>query len=65
MAARSRRVDQQWREALHPPKQGDVINVDAALGEEFFEVAVRQPKAEIPANRQHDHFWREPEAKER
>jgi hypothetical protein len=40
VAARSRRVDQQRREALHPPEHGDVIDVDPALGEEFFEVTV-------------------------
>src|SRR5690242_18616209 len=44
VAARPGRVDQQWCEALHPPVQGDVIDVDAALSEELFEVAVRQPE---------------------
>ena len=65
VAAWSRGVDQHWREALHPAEQGDVIDVDPALREEFFEVAVRQREAEVPANRQHDHFWREPEPRER
>ena len=32
MAARSGRVDQQRREALHPPEQRDVIHVDPPLG---------------------------------
>jgi hypothetical protein len=55
-AAWSRCVDQQRREALHPPKQGDVIDVDAALREELLEIAVRQTEAEIPTHRQQDHL---------
>ena len=46
MAARSCRVDQERRDALHPPKQRDVNDVGAALSEELFEVAIRQPEAE-------------------
>jgi hypothetical protein len=42
-----------------------VIDFDAAFGEEFFDVAVRQPVAEIPAHRRQDHVGREPEAGER
>ena len=61
VAAWSRRVDQQRREALHPPEQGDVINVDPALCEEFLEITVRQPEAELPPHRQHDHPQWEPE----
>ena len=61
VAARSGRVDQCGSEALHPPVQGDVIDLDAALGEEFLEIAVRQSVSEIPANGQHDHLGREPE----
>ena len=33
-------IDQDWCEALHPAVQGDVINGDAAFGEEFFEITV-------------------------
>ena len=65
MPARPGRVDQQRREALHPPEQGDVIDLDAALGEELLEIAVRQPEPQVPAHRQHDHLGREPEASER
>jgi hypothetical protein len=64
MPARSCRVDQQRREALHPSKQGDVIDIDAALREELFEIAVRQPETEIPPDRQHDHLWWEAEPHE-
>jgi hypothetical protein len=38
-------VGQQRREPLDPPIDGDVVDLDAALGEEFFDVAVRQAKA--------------------
>jgi hypothetical protein len=33
-------VDGQRGEVLHAPVDGDVINVDAAFGEEFFDVLV-------------------------
>jgi hypothetical protein len=65
VATWSCRVDQRRCEALHPPVQGDVIDVAAALGEELLEVSVRQAKSEIPTHRQHDHLGREPEAHER
>ena len=45
-------------------EKGDVINVDATLREELLEVPVRQPESQIPPDRQHDHFWRGPEARE-
>jgi hypothetical protein len=38
-------VGQQRRERCTPPIDGDVVDLDAALGEEFFDVAVRQAKA--------------------
>ena len=65
LAVRSGCVDEHRREALHPMKQGDVIDVDAALGEELLGVAIRQTEAEIPADRQHDHLGREPEPRKR
>ncbi len=34
-------LDQQRREPLHPPVDADVIDPDAALGEQFLNVAVR------------------------
>ena len=64
-AARAGPVDRQRRETLRPPEQGDVIDLDAALREEFVEIAIRQTETEIPADRQHDHLRREPEAGER
>jgi hypothetical protein len=40
ISVRVGRVDQDRREALHPPVQRDVINVDTTLSEEFFEIAI-------------------------
>ena len=52
-------------EALDPSVDGDVIYFDAALSEEFFDVAVGQSVAEVPADCEHDHFGRESVASER
>jgi hypothetical protein len=41
-----------------------VIHVDAALRVELLEVAIRQPEAEIPVDRQQDHLGRESETHE-
>ncbi len=60
VTTRPRRVDEQRCEALHPPVDGDVIDLDAAFGEEFLDVAVRQAVAEVPAHGQQDHLGREP-----
>ena len=32
-----------------------MVDLDAALGEEFLKVAVGQAEAQVPADRQHDH----------
>jgi hypothetical protein len=42
-----------------------VIDLDAAFGEEFLDVAVGQSVAQAPAHRYHDHVGREPESGER
>jgi hypothetical protein len=42
-----------------------MIDVDAAFGQEFLDVAVGQPVAQLPAHRHRDHFWRETESGER
>jgi hypothetical protein len=44
-------LGQQRREAQHPPVDGDVVDLDTAFDQEFFDVAVRQAEAEIPAHR--------------
>ena len=59
------RVGQQRREPLHPPVHGDVVDVDAALGQQLLDVPVGQAEPQIPAHRQHDHLRREPEPGER
>ena len=55
-----RRVDQSRCETLHPPVNGDVVNVDAAFGDEFLDVAVRQPEAQLPAHGHQDHLGPKP-----
>ena len=65
VTASSRRLDDERGEALHPPVDGDVINLDAAFGEQFFDISVRESVAEVPAHRQQDHVGREPETNKR
>jgi hypothetical protein len=65
LTAGSGGIGQQRREPLHPPVDGDVVDLDAAFGEQLLDISVRQAKAEVPANRQHDHIGREAEASER
>jgi len=42
-----------------------VVNFNAAFGEQFYDVSVREAEAEVPADGQDDHVGREPEAGER
>jgi hypothetical protein len=42
-----------------------VVDLDAAFGEEFLDVAVGQTEAELPVDREHDHIRWEAEAGER
>jgi hypothetical protein len=62
MAAGLGGLGQQRREALDPPVDGDVVDLDAAFGEQLLDVAVRQAEAQIPADRQHNHIGWEAEA---
>jgi hypothetical protein len=64
VSAWPRGVDDERGEALHPPVNGDVIDLHAALGEQFFDIAVRQAVPQVPAHRQQDHVRREPESSE-
>jgi hypothetical protein len=57
-------VSQQRREPQHPPVDGDVVDLDAALDQEFFEVAIGQAVAQIPADRDDDDLGWEAEAGE-
>jgi hypothetical protein len=43
----------------------DVINLDAAFEQEFFNVAVGPAEPQVPAHRDDDHLGREPEPGER
>jgi len=47
-------VGEQRREPLDPPVDADMVDLDAALGEQFLNVAVRQGEAQIPADRDDD-----------
>jgi hypothetical protein len=35
----------------------DVVGLDPALGEQFLDVAVRPPEAQVPADREDDDVW--------
>jgi hypothetical protein len=39
-----------------PAVDGDVVDLDAVLGEEFFDVAVGQAEAQVPGDRDDDHL---------
>jgi len=54
-------VGQQRREPLHPPVDGDVIDLDATLEQQLLNVAVGQVEPQIPAHRDHDDLGRKPE----
>jgi hypothetical protein len=41
-----------------------VVELDAALGEEFFDIAIGETKAQVPADGQHNHLGWEAEAGE-
>jgi hypothetical protein len=49
---------------LHPPVDGAVVDLDAALGQQFREVAVGQAEAQVPADCNDDHIGWEAEAGE-
>jgi hypothetical protein len=65
VSAESGGVGQQRAEAPYPPVDRDVVDVDAALGQQLLHVPVGQAEPQIPAYRQHDHIRREPEPNER
>ena len=55
LTAGSGGLGEQRREPLHPPEDGDVVDLDTAFGEQFFDVAEGQAETQIPTDRQHDH----------
>jgi hypothetical protein len=64
VAAGSGGVGQQRREPLHPPIDGDVVDLNAALDEELLDVAVGQAEPQVPAHREDDYLGWKPEASE-
>ena len=57
-------LGEQRRKPLHPAVDGDVVDLNAPLSQELFDVAERQAVTQVPADRQHDHLGREAEAGE-
>ncbi|OHV31447.1 hypothetical protein CC117_25920 [Parafrankia colletiae] len=55
------RVHEQGREALYPPVDRDVIDLEAVFGQELLDVPVGLGVPQVPADRQPDHLGREPE----
>jgi hypothetical protein len=64
MAAGPGGLGQQRRKPQHPPIDRDVVDLDAAFGEQLLDVAVPQRETQVLADRQHDHIRREAEADE-
>ncbi len=58
--ARPCSVDKLRCEGLHSPIYRHVVDLDAALGQQLFDVAVGQPVAQIPAHRDRDHLTSKP-----
>jgi hypothetical protein len=65
VAARPSGVRQDWCEPLDPSDQGYVIDLDATLSEEFLQIPVRQPVAQVPTHGDQDDLRRESESSER
>ena len=42
----------------------DVVGLDPALGEQFLDVAVGPPEAQVPADREDDDVWGETKTRE-
>jgi hypothetical protein len=57
-------LDELEGEPLHPPVDGDVIDGDAALGQQLLHIPVGQAIAQLAADRQGDHLPWEAEASE-
>jgi hypothetical protein len=41
-----------------------VVNDDAPLGQQLFDISIGEFVAQVPANREHDHIWWEPKPRE-
>ena len=62
VAAEPSGLGYQRREPLHPPVDGDMVDLDATLGEQLLDVTVGQAEAQLPADRKDDELGREAEA---
>jgi hypothetical protein len=56
IATRPGSLGQPRCEPLDPPGAGEVVDLQAAFGQQLLQVAVRQRQAQLPAHRQHDHL---------
>ena len=65
MAARHGRIREEWCEALRPPVDRDVIDLDPTLTQQLLDVAIGEPIPQIPPHSQHDDLRLEPEPHER
>lgn len=52
-------------EPLHPPVDGNVVDLDAALDQQPLHIAVGQAIAQVPPHRDHDHLGRETRSRRR
>jgi hypothetical protein len=64
MPTRSGSLGKQRGEPQHPLVDRDVVDLDAAFGEQLLDVALGQAKAQVPADGKHDHIRREAETGE-
>jgi hypothetical protein len=55
-------LSQQRCEPLQRPVDGDVVDLDAPLGEQLLDIAVGQAEAQVPADREDDDVWWEAKA---
>jgi hypothetical protein len=55
-------LGQQRRGPLHPPVDGDMVNLDATLDQQLLDVVICEAEAQVPADREHDDIGREAEA---
>jgi hypothetical protein len=52
-------------DSRNPPVDGDVVDLDAPLGQQLLHVPIGQAVAQVPADRDRDHLGWEPEPIER
>jgi hypothetical protein len=64
VAARPGSVDVQWGEPLDPTEQGHVVDLDTAFSEQLLQIPAGESLAQVPAHRDQDDPWWEPEPSE-